>query len=459
MLRCRRWPSGGPWPAAAWFLAGWFTLAPSGHDVAQAAVRPPRLQYEIETLANGLRVILSEDHSATIVHLQLWYHVGSKNERPGRTGFAHLFEHLMFKGSKNVAPDAHTALLARIGGQSNASTTNDATIFWDTARSQYLPLMLWLEADRMASLRIDPGTFARERDVVKEERRMRIENQPYGRLSEIIYNSAFTVHPYKHQPIGTMADLESASVDDVRDFYRTYYRPDNATLVIVGDFDTREAVALVRQYFGRIPRSEARIAQAIPAEPAMNGERRVTVEQPWPLPVVVVAYHTPRDGDADSYPLQMASKILADGQSSRIVRALVHETGMALTAFATSTAIEDPGLFFAVAVVQPGHTPAEAERAIVAELDRLGREPVSARELERARNQFARDYILGRETNEEKASQLAHAAVIHHDPGAADGELDTMMSVTAADIQRVARKYFTPSHRIVVTVMPRGRAE
>jgi zinc protease len=440
-------------------LAGWLTLAPAGHDAARAAVRPPRLQYEIRTLPNGLTVILSEDHSAPIVHVQLWYHVGSKNERRGRTGFAHLFEHLMFKGSKNVAPDAHTSFLARIGGQSNASTTVDTTIFWETARAQYLPLMLWLEADRMASLRIDRDTFAREREVVKEERRMRVENQPYGRLAEIIYDRTFTVHPYKHQPIGTLADLEAASVDDVREFYRTYYRPDNATLTIVGDFDAPQAAALVEQYFGRIPRPAAAIPRDIPAEPAMTGERRVTVHQAWPLPVVVVAHHVPRDGDADSYPLLMASKILSDGHSSRIVRTLVQESGIALTAFATNATVEDPGLFFAVAVVQSGHTTTQAERALVGQLDRLTTEPVSPHELQRARNQFARDYIVGRETNEEKAAQLAHAVVIHRDARTADGEFDTIMGVTAADIERVARKYFTPANRLVLTVMPQGPTE
>src|SRR5689334_15027696 len=185
-------------------------------QTSSAAVRPPKLPYQITTLPNGLTLVLSEDHSTPIVHLQLWYHVGSKNERPGRTGFAHLFEHLMFKGSKNVQPEAHTSMISSVGGQSNAYTTDDETVFWETVPAQYLPLILWLEADRMATLRIDKDTFTNERDVVKEERRMRIDNQPYGRLNEIIYDQAFTAHPYKHATIGSMADLEAASVDDVR---------------------------------------------------------------------------------------------------------------------------------------------------------------------------------------------------------------------------------------------------
>src|SRR6478736_2235518 len=200
--------------------SGAIFLATTGHP--SAAVRPPRLQYELAALPNGLTVILSEDHSTPIVHVNLTYHVGSKNEKPGRTGFAHLFEHLMFKGSKNVQPEAHTSMLASIGGQSNAFTTEDETVFWETVPAWYLPLTLWLEADRMATLRIDKDTFENEREVVKEERRMRIDNQPYGRLNEIIYDQAFTVHPYKHATIGSMEDLEAASVEDVRDFYKTF---------------------------------------------------------------------------------------------------------------------------------------------------------------------------------------------------------------------------------------------
>src|SRR5207249_496225 len=227
--------------AFVWLAVAAVALYAAAAGVA-AAVRPPKLEYQLATLPNGLTVVTEEDHSTPIVHLQLWYHVGSKNEKPGRTGFAHLFEHLMFKGSKNVEPEGHTSAIAAIGGQSNAYTTDDVTVFWETVPAQYLPLALWLEADRMATLRIDKDTFANERDVVKEERRMRVDNQPYGRLSEIIFDQAFTVHPYKHATIGSMTDLEAASVDDVRDFYNTYYVPENATLALVGDFDTTQAL-------------------------------------------------------------------------------------------------------------------------------------------------------------------------------------------------------------------------
>jgi zinc protease len=425
---------------------------------ADAAVRPPKMPYQLTKLPNGLTVILSEDHSTPIVHLAIWYHVGSKDERKGRTGFAHLFEHMMFKGSKNVEPEQHTSMISSVGGQANAFTTEDTTVFWQTVPAQYLPMVLWLEADRMATLRIDEETFTNEREVVKEERRMRIENQPYGRLQEIVYDQAFTVHPYKHPTIGSMADLEAASVADVREFYETYYVPENATLCLVGAFDGAQALELITKHFGPVPRAARPIVRNIPTEPAKTQERRVTIEEEWPLPAVVVAHHITYDGDPDSYPLHVASKILSDGQSSRIYRKLVYEDRIALAAFGGGNIIEHPNLFYAVAIVQPGHSPEEVARALIGELDRLRHEPLSARELERAKNQFARDYIIGRESIQQKALHLAHAVVLHDgDITTADGEFDIFQSITVADVQRVARTYFTPENRLVLTIVPKGR--
>jgi len=438
--------------AASAALALALTLAPATH----AAVRPPRLAYTMTTLDNGLKVVFLEDHSTPIVHLQIWYHVGSKNERPGRTGFAHFFEHMMFKGSKNVEPEGHPSYISSVGGQSNAYTTEDATVFWETVPAQYLPLVLWLEADRMASLKIDESAFKKEREVVKEERRMRIENQPYGRLQEIISDQSFTVHPYKHPVIGSMQDLDAASVNDVRDFWQTYYVPNNATAVLVGDFDAKEALRLVTQYLGRVPTSGKPVPRDIPKEPAQTKEKRVTIHDDWPLPAVVVAHHITYDGNPDSYPLHIASKILSDGQSSRIYRKLVYEKQIALAAFGGGNIIEDPNLFFAVAIVQPGHTTEEAANALIDELDRLRSEPVSAAELQQAKNQFARDYILSRETDQQKAEQLGHAVVIHNDVRTADGEFDIFQNTTAADVQRVAQTYFTPENRLVLTILPKG---
>jgi len=439
-------------------LAAACALVLAAASMPAAAVRPPKLQYEITTLPNGLTLVLSEDHSTPIVHLNLTYHVGSKNEKQGRTGFAHLFEHLMFKGSKNVQPEAHTSMVSSVGGQSNAYTTDDETVFWETVPAQYLPMILWLEADRMATLRIDKDTFTNEREVVKEERRMRVDNQPYGRLNEIIYDQAFSAHPYKHATIGSMEDLEAASVEDVRDFYQTYYVPSNATMTLVGDFDSTQAIQLVNQYLGRVPKAAREVPRDIPKEPLQTKEKRVTLQQPWPLPAVVVAYHITYDGNPDSYPLHIAAKVLSDGQSSRIYKKLVYETQMAVAAFGQANLIEDPNLFYAVAIVQPGNKTEDVANALIAEIERLKTEPITDRELQRSKNQFARDYILGRESNQQKAGVLSHAVVIHRDIKTADAEFDIFQNMSVGDVQRVARTYFKAENRLVLTLTPSGKA-
>ena len=422
----------------------------------QAAVRPPKLQYQRLVLPNGMVVILHQDKSTPIVHVELWYHVGSKNEKAGRTGFAHFFEHMMFKGSRNVEPEQHTSIVASVGGQANAYTNEDTTVFWQTLPSHYLPLALWLEADRMATLRVEDEAFRREREVVKEERRMRIENPPYGLLNELITFHAFDVHPYKHPVIGSMNDLNAATIDDVRDFYKTYYVPDNATLMIVGDFEVDTVTSLVNQYFGRVPKASTPVSRDIPQEPQHTKEKRVTLEQPWPLPAVVVTYHVPYNGHPDSYPMFVMSKTLSDGQTSRIYRKLVYETGLALTAFGSSSFLEQPGIFSAVALVNPGKSPDQVEKELIAQFDRLKTEGITERELQRAKNQFARDYIVSRLSIKEKASQLGHAEVIQKDMASADGEFETFQKVTLEDIRRVARKYFVPEGRMVMRITTRG---
>ena len=440
-----------PAAAAAAALVALLAAAPF------AAVRPPKLDYRLSTLDNGLKVIVSEDHSTPIVHVEVWYHVGSKNEPAGRTGFAHLFEHLMFKGSQNVRTDQHLTHVSRVGGDGNAYTTEDATVFHQTVPSQYLPLALWLEADRMATLRIDQRTLDAEREVVKEERRWRYENEPFGLLSEILYDHAYSVHPYKHTTIGSMRDIEAASIADVREFYETFYTPENATLVVVGDVDPDDALQMIEHYLGRVPKARRPPPREIPREPPSRAERRVTVEADnWPLPAVVVAHHITYDGHPDAYPLHIASKVLSDGQSSRIWRRLVYEDELAVSAFGQGTIIDDPNLFYAVALVAPGRVPADAAAALIRELDRLKQEPVSGQELQRTKNQFARDYVIGRITNAQKAAHLAHAVVIHDDATTADGEFDIFMNVTTGDVQRVASTYFTEENRLVLTILPRG---
>jgi zinc protease len=435
-------------------LAGALILL-AGAAGRDTLVRPPKFNYTMTTLANGLQVVFLEDHSTPIVHLALWYHVGSKDEKPGRTGFAHLFEHLMFKGSRNVRPDQHPSWITSVGGQANAFTDEDATVYWQTVPAQYLPLVLWLEADRMASLEVTEDKFLNEREVVQEERRMRFENQPFGRLPEIIFDKAFQVHPYKHQTIGSMADLQAASIADVKAFHSTYYVPNNATLTLVGDFDTKQAQALVEQYLGRVPAGKP-VPRDIPKEPPHKEEARFTVTESWPLPAVVVSYHITYDGHPDAYPLHTLAKILSDGDSSRIYRALVYEKQMAVAAFGEAKLIEHPNLFYAVAVVAPGRRPEDVQKELLAQLDRIKTEGVTAEELSRAKRQWARDYILGRESVQQKALHLAHAVVIHNDIKTADGEFDLFQNVTIADVQRVARTYFTPQSRMLLTILPRG---
>jgi zinc protease len=287
---------------------------------------------------------------------------------------------------------------------------------------------------------------------------MRVDNQPYGRLNEIIYDQAFTTHPYKHATIGSMEDLEAASVDDVRDFYQTYYVPANATLVLVGDFDSTQATQLVAQYVGRVPKAARDVPRDIPKEPAQTQEKRVTLREPWPLPAVVVAYHITFDGNPDSYPLHIAAKVLSDGQSSRIYEKLVYDKQMAVAAFGNANLIEDPNLFYAVAILQPGHTPEDVTKELIAEVERLKNEPITDHELQRAKNQFARDYIMSRESNQQKATHLAHAVVIHRDIKTADGEFDIFQNISVADVQRVARTYFRPENRMVLTMLPSAKA-
>jgi zinc protease len=256
-----------------------------------------------------------------------------------------------------------------------------------------------------------------------------------------------------------MKDLEAATIDDVREFYYTYYVPSNCTVVVAGDFEVDQVTELINRYFARVPAAAKPVPRDIPKEPIPTKEQRFTVEEPWPLPAVVVAHHITYDGNPDSYPLHIVSKVLSDGQSSRIYQKLVYQTGLALTAFGGGNIIEDPNLFFAVAIVNPGQSPAATEKALIAEFEKLKSEGITERELQRAKNQFARDYILGRESLQEKSTHLAHAEVIHSDIKTADGEFDIFQSLTLADIQRVAKTYFTPERRVVLHVMPRGGAQ
>lgn len=430
-------------------------LASCGTDTPSSAVSMPvPMEYEEHTLGNGLDIITYEDHSTPIARVEVWYHVGSKNEREGRTGFAHLFEHLMFQGSANVAPEEHGSIISRAGGFSNAYTSEDVTVYFETVPANYLETVLWLEADRMRSLDVSEENFLSEREVVKEERRVRYESPPYGDIFEILFQNAFDVHPYRHTPIGSMEDLDRATVADVRDFWSTYYVPSNAHLIVAGDFDTEAALSWVGEYFGSIPAGSGPPPRVEIREPERNEERRVEVEKAVPLPAYLAGYFIPEDGHPDSYPLVVASMILAEGRSSRIYQSLVYDKQLALEADSAAGIREDPNLFYSILIMNQGVTPEEGEAALEAEYQRMMEEPVTDEELEKARNQLRSSYILGRESIADKAGALGHAAVIHNDPSTADSELQLLLAVTKEDIMRVVSKYLQPENRTVVIVRP-----
>ncbi len=425
-----------------------------------ADVRPPKLNYTTHTLANGLHVIFLEDHDTPVINLQVWYHVGSKDEKPGRTGFAHLFEHLMFKGSAHVPAEEHSRIIESVGGFDNAETRDDTTNFYETFPSNYLERVLWLEADRMGSLNVDDANFKSEREVVKEERRLRIENQPYGYIEEDLRAAAFTVHAYHHTPIGSMEDLNKATIEDVRDFFNTFYKPNNATLVVVGDFSSDQALEWTKKYFDGIPASAKPIPRLNAPEPPQTAERDVTkAYSNTPLPAVVIGYKVPAKYTPDSYPLDLASNILAGGESGRLYQALVYKQQLAVQAAGFGNFTEDPNLFWAYAIMNQGKSPQDGKTAIVGVLDELKVKPVETKEIEKAKNQEIAGAILGRDTDEEKAVALASAAVIGKDAALVNTELDRYLKVTPADIQRVAQNYFNLKRATVMIITPAAPAQ
>jgi zinc protease len=438
-------------------LAGAALLALAGPALAVEALKvtPPTIEVREHQLANGLKVLLHEDHSVPVVNVQVIYSVGSKNERQGRSGFAHLFEHIMFKGSENLGPQEHSDFITSIGGEVNAGTDFDRTVYYQTIPSNYLERILWMEADRLRSLDVTEENFKSERDVVKEERRLRVENPPFGRLLDVVLGNTYTKHPYRILPIGSMEDLNAATLQDVRDFHATWYVPNNATMVISGDFEPAETLGWVEKYFASIPKGKP-LVREIPQEPAQTAERRVTdYHANTPLPAVLFTYHIPEAGHPDLYPLEVAGSILSQGESSRLYRKLVYEEQMALAAGGQVLALDDPGVFFFYAFLQAGQTtPEAAEKILVAEADRLKTQPVPAEELAKAKNQLIAGMVFGQETVTEKGDAIGYAATVLGDVSLVNRQLAEYQKVTAEDIQRVARKYFTPENRTVIHMLP-----
>ncbi len=419
----------------------------------------PRVIFRKVLLSNGLGALLVEDHEAPVVNVQVWYHVGSKNEAPGQTGYAHLFEHLMFEGTKNLGPEEFSDYIVRSGGIDNAYTNEDTTVFWETLPSSELPVALWLEADRMRNLEITESALSNEREVVKEERRQRFDNQPYGKVVEALYQHAFDVHPYRHMPIGSMEDLGHATLADLQAFYDLYYAPNNASLVVVGDFDAREADELIRKYFSVLPNGSAMSSARTkpPAEPRQTTKRVAKLFQDVALPAFVEGYHMPADGTPDAYPLRLATKLLSEGESSRLYRRLVYENQIALEVQSTGNFSEDPNLFFVLALINPGHTLPEAEDQVDREIERLKTDLVPPEELFKAKNQTLRDFVLSRQTSQSCAEELGYAAVILKDPELINSEVERFMAVTPEDIRRAARQYLVPGNLTLIEVYPQSK--
>jgi zinc protease len=437
-------------------LAGLILLAATAPALAADALKvtPPKLEVREHKLANGLDLLMYEDHSVPAATVQVWYHVGSKDEKKGRSGFAHLFEHLMFKGSANVGPEEHKNFISSIGGRYNATTDADRTLYFQSFPSNYLERVLWMEADRMRSLDVSDENFKSERDVVKEERRLRVENPPFGRLFGVVLDKTFTTHPYKIETIGSMADLNAATIQDVRDFHSTYYVPNNATLVVAGDIDPERTVQWVEKYFGSIPKGKP-IPRDIPKEPAQKAERRAVDYHPnTPLPAVLITYHIPEAIHPDIYALQVAGNILSAGDSSRLYKRMVYEKQMAVAAGGETIALEDPGVFFFYAILQPGQKPEDGEKELLDAVDKLRGEPVSDAELVKAKNQFISGLVFGRQTAMDRAEAIGNAKVILDDATLANRQVTEYQKVSAADVQRVARTYLSPENRTVVYMLP-----
>jgi predicted Zn-dependent peptidase len=423
-----------------------------------AAAPIGRVQFTDRTLPNGLRVIIAEDHAAPVYSIVVQYNVGSRDERKGRTGFAHLFEHMMFKGSESVGQNEHPYLIFMNGGSMNGTTNKDRTMYFETLPANQLDLGLFLEADRMKSLAITKDNLDNQRSAVQEERRSGVDNQPYGRTFEALDELAFENFAYEHSVIGSMADLSAASVDDVAAFFKTYYAPNNAVIGIVGDVNTRAVLARVEKYFGAIPRQPPPAAVDM-AEPAQTEERRLTLEDPLArLPRLDMAYKVPPSASADSDALEVLATVLSGGRSARFYESIVRQKQLSSGVSAFSQESRGPGLFKIVATALPGKPLADLEAAIDAEIERVKSDPVADWEIQKARTSARRDFVSTLRSSLSRAIQLSQDALFYDQPGRINTQEERMARVTAADVRRVARQYLVKTGRTVVLTVPKPAA-
>ncbi len=419
----------------------------------------PTVRFTDERLPNGLRLIVSEDHLVPVVAVNIWYAVGSKHEQPGKTGFAHLFEHVMFQGSRHVAKAEHIALVQAAGGTMNGTTWLDRTNYFETVPSHQLELAIWLEADRMATLldALSQENLDNQRAVVKNEKRSSYDNQPYGTWQEKLLGHLYPPdHPYHHPTIGSMEDLDAASLDDVSRFFRTYYAPNNAVLSIVGDVDPGQARGWVDRYFGPIAANPSIPPFAPAALPlTLGGEVRETVPDRVPLPRIYLGYRAPSIGDERLYALEIAAQVLAGGKGSRLHRRLVRELRIAqdVAMFGLGFA-SGPSIFMGWATVRPEATPEAVETALLEEIDRMAREPITDDELARAKALVETDELAALQRVSERADRLSMYATLLDEPDEVNRQLERFLAVTAEDVRANIADLLVRDNRVVLTYVP-----
>ncbi|HEV3216579.1 MAG TPA: pitrilysin family protein [Vicinamibacterales bacterium] len=422
------------------------------------AVTMPKVQYTEATLPNGLRVVISSDRAAPVVSMCVAYDVGSRNEKASKTGYAHFFEHMMYKGSANVGDGELAALIENYGGDHNGQTDKDHTIYFEEVPANQLDMILFLEADRMKALALTREGVDNQREAVKEERRFRYDNQPYGTSSLVMDELAFQNFANQHSVIGSMTDLDAATIQDFADFFKTYYAPNNAVVAIAGDVEPKVALEKVQKYFGGIP-SQPAPQKADTAEPPQREEKRKTVEDPLARLVLIDAgYHIPGGLSPDMDALNALSSILGSGRSSRLYDSLVRQKQLAVQIYTGSAAQKGPGLFYVEAVAAPGKPVADVEAAMYAEIEKIKSGQIQDWELEKARNAAKRSLVGAIRNSLQRAILLARYSVFYNDPGVINTRYERIAAVTAADVQRVARQYLVPANRTVVITTPKAAA-
>ena len=411
---------------------------------------PNQIEFTEYDLDNGLHVILHEDHSTPIVAVTVMYHVGSKNEDPSRTGMAHFFEHLLFEGSENIERGEFDKYVENAGGVLNANTTQDRTFYYELLPSNQLELGLWLESERMLHAKIQQIGIDTQNEVVKEEKRMRVDNQPYGNLLEKTMEACYDEHPYKWTPIGSMEHLDAANHEDFMNFYEVFYVPNNATLSIAGDLDIEETKELINAYFSDIPVGTQEIPRPTVVEKKRTEERRSVVYGKDRLPLVVQAYPIPAQGTPDYYAVDMLNQVLSGGASSRLNKRVVDEKQLALYCGAFSFGLEDPGLTLAFAMVNMGNTPEEVEAAMNEEVELMKNELISERELQKLKNSIESDFVTSNSSMAGIAESLANYHTYFGDANLINTEIERYLAITAEDIKRAANEFYDEDSRVTI---------